>query len=277
MRRSLLSLTLISLVGPSCTERITAPEAVRLIEELESPRTSKDVRRLGSLLERKEWLKWGRQNPVIPGESVEVWRDGRLLSFRAHVIERVMPPVQLDSTDRCARATLDRRSALLWSETPGSGGIWLYTSGPSRPLGRDGLRMCSSLKLVGPEAILQLYPDLDDPDQDNWISESGQAEISPGIEVGTCDFFHPETLRSLRIEAGVSCVRTRHTISFRAVVERTGQTMSLDLARTVVDGIRYIVHCDGTGKFGAVDCRVRTPPYSEPFPFTVRVKERSPQ
>lgn len=260
-----VSVGLIAVIATACTERITAPEAVRAIEELESPRTSKDLRRLGNLFQRMDWLGRGPRSPTLSGDSVTVLRDGRPRVFRAHVIERVMPPVPLDSADRCAHATLERRSALLWTNAAGGGGIWMHGGDYQRPLGRFAGN-CSTLRLSGPEPSVILVPDVDEPDQNPWVSESGQGDISAGVAVGPCDFLDSSVVRELRTDGGVSCVRTRHTVTFHTVVKRGGRTERLELPPTQVDGLRYTIHCDARGLFIHDMCTPFDPHTRKPAP-----------
>jgi hypothetical protein len=263
MRRALLAFALIPLVGLSCTERISGPEAVRAIEELESARTVKDARRLRRLLDRIGWLAPVRDLRNLSFDTVAVRRDGQVHEYQVTVFERVMHPVQLDPRDRCASVSLDRRSALLWSEDRQALGMEFRGGDFTRPVG-PSRGNCSTLRLIGPEPFLLLAPDPDDPDQDGWQGESGHVDISPGVVVGNCEFLASDVLQHLREKMGVTCNLTRHTIAFSAVARRGDQTISVDLSPTEVLGIRYILHCDGSDPSVQDLCKKTDGPWLEP-------------
>lgn len=244
-----------------CEDRITGPEAVGIVEALESGFRSDSLMRRMYLSE----AMGGWSNVLSPlwnnsaaTTQLVVRRDGEPVEYRAIVFERVVvPPAGADTADRCAYAP--RRSLLLWRfGDPTEGAV--FTGGEfDRPLG-PAAGYCRNSGLPDPRPVLwmvRLPPDssagVGARDVIQWGAVAGVGDISPAEEEGDCGFSDDDA-RFLLEETGATCRRTSHRVRLRAQLRRSAQgrapadpgteRFTLEVPVTEVVGVRYTIHCD---------------------------------
>src|SRR5690606_2708358 len=107
------------------------------------------------------------------------------------------------------------------------------------------------------DPILLAYPSEDDAADLTWRGVSGTGYISPGRELGDCNFLSPEAVRVLAEDYAITCTRTEHEVEFDATLRRyapaateasepwptAGLPRSARLPPTTVQGIRYTIDC----------------------------------
>jgi hypothetical protein len=230
----------------ACGERISAPEAVELVDALEKS-TSPVAGPSGF------WEAMGYSPRVNPSRlhgtsTVVLRRDGRSLAYRAVVIERVMVPASGVDTTGCAGT---RWNLLLWRDADPPDGLSFGAGRFDLPLAR-GPRNCPGIRLVGPDPWLQLI----DADVSTGIATEGEGEVSPGAVAGECRFLAADAAGMMNDEYSITCALTRHTARFRFRVERFSRAIpgagpphaqgstDIELSPTEVLGIRYTIHCD---------------------------------
>lgn len=229
----------------ACADRLSAPEAARLVNALEGSLASDAKERPGRLEDRMGEI--GRNFSRLRGaSSVELHRDGHALTYRAVVFEYVMaPPAGLD-TSGCAGT---RWVAYFWRDGGLSDGLRFMGGQFRQRLAPP--RSCREVNYSDPQPSLLAYP----PDQNVWLATDGDGDISPGVVIGECAFLEPEAAGFLREERGITCALTRHRVRFRAQIQRDASPSPpsfafdpaisrVELGPTEVIGVRITVDCD---------------------------------
>lgn len=241
---SLLALTLT--VG--CSDRLTAPEAMRLVDILESSRSV-------SARELQREFFWDVQLALFGGHKSSlldaasqavVQRDGHGLTYRALVLEHV----------RLSHSELDclsgkRWSAILWSDDQQH---WVGLRG-----GDFGLRLDPRLHwrgdcdrvVEGPEPYLTAAHG-----DTSWVAADGEGDISANRVIGACPFLTSDAEAQL-CARGVTCELVGYTVRFAARLERSdyaGRLLpseqqvraDMQLSPANIIGVRLTIACDGT-------------------------------
>ena len=247
-----------------CRDRLTGPEAARLVDALESSLSTFDRKREQQFFwDRELALFGGHESSLLRDASaVVLHRDGHTLVYRGLVFESVRVP----TSDIDCMGT--RWSALLWPEgrdpvdVTFRGGRFDQRLVPQSPLCWDGYHFVT----IGPEPTV--YVASDDAHR-TWVSTDGEGDISPGIVMGECPFLAPESAHWLRDMRGMTCALTRYQVRFRAQLQRTDVSSSplvlegangsseIELTSTEIIGIRITFHCDGTERTNDVCPRKR--------------------
>lgn len=244
---SFLSITLCA----ACADRLSGPEAVRLVDAVASSRSPTAEER-----DQRAQVFWDMKLGMISSDHtssllrtasrVVIRRDGHPRTYHGVVFESVKVP---PSPQACLGTYWE---ALLWSEDERS---WVGLRG-----GDFGRRLdpeihwrsdCNHL-VSGPE------PWLDTTDDDTvWVANSGEGNISRGVVLGECPFLTPEAAAFLLEARGVTCDLTRHQVRFHARIQRASAmgkllvsertfTSEIELPPSEIIGIRITIHCDGT-------------------------------
>jgi hypothetical protein len=198
--------------------------------------------------------------------TVVLQRDGRSLTYRAVVIERVMVPASGVDATGCAGT---RWNLLLWRDGDPPDGLLFAAGRFDLPLA-PGPRNCPGVRLVGPDPWLRVI----EADLSTGIATEGEGNVSPGAVVGECAFLAADAAGLMNDEYGITCALTRHTARFRVRVQRvSGSTAGeparaaastvIELSPTIILGIRYTIHCDDRERiprFCASSLRTETKP-----------------
>jgi hypothetical protein len=205
----------------ACTDRLTAPEAVELVNKIEESLAPGGVpqRWLGDIW--KGDLRLGA--PLV---STELRRDGAKLPYRAIVFERVIVPAGHLANAVCAGT---RRAAYFWRAD--SDGVVFFPRGvfDQRLLPAS----CVADSVNRPTPIVTAIT----PGQGTGVQTTVDGDISPGVVTGACRFLEPEAERVLREEHGITCELTTHHVRFEA------QLIRLSLDSTHIIGVRYTINC----------------------------------
>lgn len=226
-----------------CSDRLTGPEAVRLVDALESASAAgPDERRIW--WDRLFGFEWRDElSRLHDVSSVVLTREGQSITYRALVIEAVR--VSMPPAFECA-ATY--RQALLWREGDRPEGVGFDGARFDKPLGTPTLWCAASNGFV----MRDLQPLLWASAGPGWYwhGTDGEGDVSPGVVIGDCLFLSSEGKESLLNLRGVTCEITRHRVRFRAKLGRSSparappDTFRVELAPTDIIGIRYTFHCD---------------------------------
>jgi hypothetical protein len=243
IRTLLAAATAAGALGTGCSDRLTAPEAMELVDSLEAAVSPQAEERRQHVLEGIIW-GWGDKLARIPSISqVHLRRDGRLASYRALVFERVMvPPGGIEDRSGCAGT---RWFAVLWREGEEPGVIGM-SGGQFRGPWVHGFHSCPDVYFSRPEPSLYFSPGQRAPAQSTLWATEGEGDISPGEVTGECGFLASEDTRLLQERYGITCAMTRHRVRFRVRLVGAGssETSVLDLEPTEVVGFRYTIQCD---------------------------------
>ncbi|MGH8544833.1 MAG: hypothetical protein ACREX3_14645, partial [Gammaproteobacteria bacterium] len=231
------------------TDRLTAPEAIELVNTVEQSLSSGAVpqRWVGAIVKSDLRL-------AAPLVRTDLRRDGEPLPYQAIVFERVVKPsVQLGNSI-CPGT---RRAAYFW-RADGDGVVFF----PQGSFDQDlvpPLRSClHDLRHVGEGAEPPPVVTAVTPDQAMWVQESVEGDISPGLGTGACRFLEPEAERRLRDEHGITCELTTHRVSLAARLHGYAvggsDSMRLDLDTTEIIGVRYTIDCDVATNKVSVPC-----------------------
>lgn len=232
---SLLGLT----VCTACTDRLSGPEAAELVTAVEYS-FSRDTgpRQLFMGVWEGDLRLRGAVSTAV------LWRDGRDLTYRSLVFERVVvPPSGLDDWN-CAGT---RRAAYFWRDGPERDGLAFRPEGSFDQRLVPGLSGCPGENIDRPRPMLEVVT----PNHQTWLPDSTEGDISPGVVIGACAFMEAESALFLREEYGITCETTRHRVRFSALVRnfasgRWPDSSRVDLPSTEIVGVRYTIHCDGT-------------------------------
>ena len=218
----------------ACTERLTAPEAVELVNTLE------ESQRLGEV--------WRSDLRLTAALTVDLERDGDSLPYRAIVFERVVVPGQLVSAN-CAGT---RRSAHFWR--PDGEGVAFFPDGAFDQRLVPALGTCQRDSLDRSSPLVTVVT----PSRGPWLQSSVEGEIEPGTVTGPCRFLEPEAERVLREEHGITCELTSHRVRLGALlVAQAGagpDSLRFDLDADQVVGVRYMIDCDAARSKASVPC-----------------------
>ena len=249
-----------------CTDRITAPEAIRLFNAIE-PGLSRDTLMQQSHLSGalSGILGFLLDTGAPPPYTVTVLLDGRPVEYHAIAFERnAIPPPALSPGGKCSFAPL--RTLLLWRLGEVADGFYLEGRDYRAPL-REGPTRC-------PEALVPTYA-ADSPPwlymsrlvldsaggvprdpRLAWASVSGTASVSPGEDVGDCRL-SPDDARTVYEQTSATCRRATYQVRFRAIMRQVAlggepyhrrpvgtATLTVELPETEVIGVRYTLHCD---------------------------------
>ncbi len=271
-RPNLLRLaSLVSLaVCTNCADRLSGPEAVRLVEALESSDTAAVASDTTTAGQRAAWQSWwdislghlgdGTLLPLLRAASTVVLRrDGRPLTYRGFVFENVtVPPSECFGT---------RRLAVLWTGDDYRSALVFSGADFSRRIEPAHWRLdCNHAPLSAPEPQLTVS---------GWAGSDGEGDISRGVVISECPFLTPGAAGLLRERHSITCEVTRHQVRFRArlhqradgfgrpLVPERPDTSEVELPSSEIIGIRLTVYCDGTERTDRRCPRKRRP--SEPL------------
>ncbi len=232
-----------AIVSAGCVDRLSGPEAIKLVDALESARTpSGDERRIWwDRLFGFEWRdELARLHDV---SSVELTRKGQSIAYHALVIEAVrasMPPVF-----ECA-ATY--RQAMLWRDGDQPEGVEFAGGRFDLPVGTPVEWCVASSGFVMRDLQPVLWASVGPAH--HWRGTEGEGDISPGVVIGGCAFLSSEGNELLLNTRGVTCEITRYRVSFRGKLGQFApagappDTFRVELSPTDIVGIRYTFHCD---------------------------------
>lgn len=220
--------------GTGCSDRLTGPETVQLVDTLERALSPESQERRGHALEALMW-GWGDKLARIPGISqVYLQRDGQRTPYHALVFERVMvPPAGIEDRSGCAGP---RWFVLFWREGDKPEVVSLR-GGQFRGPWVQGFHSCPDVYFMRPEPSLY---------SGDWWASDGDGDVSPGVVTGACAFLTPEDARVLLDARGITCDMTHHRVRFHVRLMRAGsrETSDLDLPPADAIGFRYTIHCD---------------------------------
>jgi hypothetical protein len=239
-------------VCAACTDRLSAPEAIELVNTVEEALATRGVpeRWLGDIW--KSDLRLGA--PLV---RTELRRDGAPLLYRAIVFERVVKPSGQFENSICAGT---RRAAYFWRAD--SDGAVFFPEGPFDQRLVPALARCLGEDVQQPAPLVSAIT----PGHRLWIQASVEGDISPGVVTGACRFLEPEAERYLRDEHGITCELTTYRV--RLVARLHGyalagsDSMRLALDTTEIIGVRYTIDCDAAKSKSSVPCvgpSVRSP------------------
>jgi hypothetical protein len=260
-------LSVISLVSlaicTACADRLSGPEAVRLVDALESSDTT--------TASQRAWQTWwditlghigdGTLMPLLRAAStVVVRRDGRPLVYRGFVFENVRVP-----PSDCLGALLQ---AVLWTGDDYKSSVDFSGTDFSRPIepGAHWRFDCNHAPISAPEPKLGVS---------GWAASYGEGDISRGVVIGECPFLTPGAAELLRERRSARCDLTRHQVRFHARLQQRADAFGRPLASGLSDssdiellpseivGIRITIYCDGTERTDRQCPRKRRP--SEPL------------
>ena len=240
-----------------CSDRLTAPEAVRLVDALESSHRVDAVPGWWDFLFGSDWLSIVSRAREL--STVQVLLNGQPRTYHALVFERVLAPV---AEVPCAGT---RRWLFLWREGDKPDGIGLAGGRFDERFGIP-MKWCTDQHgwyMDGPEPTLWRVRPPDDPHGNGWRASDGEGEIKPGVVAGGCVFLTPEAERVLRDQRRMSCEVTRHQVWFRGELRRWAPAppgkplttsepdplLRVELSSTEIMGVRYTVHCDVDSMF----------------------------
>ena len=218
----------------ACTDRLTAPEAMELVNTVEESLASGGVPQLWLGNIWKSDLRLGA--PLV---STDLRRDGRRLTYRAIVFERVVKASGETGNSNCPST---RRAAYFWRSD--SDGVVFFPEGLFDQRLVPVLRSCVD---TGFETSMPFVTAIT-PDQGMWIQASVEGDISPGVVTGPCRFLEREAERFLREEHGITCELTTHRVRLGARLDGYAvagpDKLRLDLDTTEIIGVRYTIDCD---------------------------------
>lgn|SRR5574341_353809 len=232
-------------VCAACTDRLTAPQAVELVNTVEASLAPGGVpqRWLGDVW--KSDLRLG-----APLARTDLRRDGEKLPYRAIVFERVVLPSGHVENSACAGT---RRVAYLWRAD--SDGVVFFPGGVFDQRLVPALAGCRGESVDEPTPLLTAIS----PDHVTWMQASVEGDISPGVVTGACRFLEPEAERVLREEHGITCELTRHRVRLDARLRGDAMggldSLRLDLDPTEIIGVRYTINCDAAKSNSSVPCQ----------------------
>jgi hypothetical protein len=238
-----LGLALLTLTA--CTDRLTAPEAQAILDAVEQPLGSREMSR--RLWERMGWADGLMR--LHTSSRVLVRRDGRELAYAGVVFERLMVPASGSRRSPCLGP---RWSLFLWRGDEHPEGLSLTGGRFDRALSSGG-GMCPDVDFIDPAPFAAWYPPEGPGDRGGgWVSAAGRGEITPGVDVGPCDFLAAADAEELYRSIGVTCRVTRHRVYLRSTLhpvatdgglDRWGGTMEVQVAPVEVLGVRYTIEC----------------------------------
>ena len=239
-----------------CSDRLTAPEAVQVVDALESAlKPGTDISRTPGwwdFLFGAGWLSIASQAREL--STVQVLLDGQPKTYHALVFERVLAPL---AEVPCAGT---RWWVFLWREGDKADGIGFAGGRFDARIGMP-MKSCTDQHawyMDGPEPSLWRAPPPNDPHLNGWRGTDGEGDIKPGVVTGECVFLTPAAERVLRHQRGMSCEVTRHQVWFRGELRRwapaprgkplttfePGPPLRVELPPTEIIGVRYTVHCE---------------------------------
>jgi len=218
-------------VCAGCTDRLTAPQAIALVNTVDESLASGKVpqRWLGAIW--KTDLRLG-----APLMRTELRRDGTPLPFRAIVFERIVKPSGHLPDSFCAGT---RRAAYFWRAD--SDGVVFF------PEGLFDQRLVPALAGCQAAEGQQTVPLVNaaTPGQGQWIQAFAQGEISPGVVTGACRFLQPEAERILRDQHGITCELASYRVRFVALLHgftsAGSDSLRFALDTTEIIGVRYTI------------------------------------
>jgi hypothetical protein len=223
----------------ACSDRLTAPEAVELVNSVEESLAP------GGTPQR--WLGDVWKSDVrlgAPLGTTALRRDGEKVLYQAIVFERVVIPSGQVGDKRCAGT---RRAAYFWRAD--SDGVVFFPGGVfDQRLLPANCNVDQSTPAV--TAIT--------PNGGTWIPASVEGDISPGVVTGSCRFLEAEAERFLREEHGITCELTNHRV--RLAARLLGYTVAgpdstrLALDTTEILGVRYTINCDAAASKSTGPC-----------------------
>ena len=237
---SFLSVTICA----ACTDRLTAPEAVELVNTVEASLAPGGTpqRWLGGVW--KSDLRLG-----APLGTTALRRDGDTLRYRAIVFERVVILSGQLGEQVCAGT---RRAAYFWLAD--SNGVVFFPGGVFDQRLVPALGSCLSESVDAAVTAIT-------PDHTTWIQASVEGDISPGVVTGACRFLEPEAERVLRDDHGITCQLTNHRVRFAAQLSGHAlgglDSMRLALDATEILGVRYTINCDAVRSKISAPCANR--------------------
>ena len=237
---SFLSVTICA----ACTDRLTAPEAVALVNTVEESLAPGGTpqRWLGDVW--KSDLRLG-----APLARIALRRDGEKVVYRAIVFERVVLPSRDLENPACAGT---RRAAYFWLAD--SNGLVFFPGGVFDQRLVPALGSCQR---EGADPLVSAIT----PHHGTWSQASAEGDISPGVVTGPCRFLEPQAEGVLRTEHGITCELTNHRVRFAAQLLGHGlagpDSMRLALDTTEIPGVRYTINCDAAASKFTGPCEHR--------------------
>lgn len=220
----------------ACAERLTAPEAVELVNTLE------ESQRLGDV--------WRSDRRLTAALTIDLRRNGDSLPYRALVFERVVLPGEAVHAN-CAGT---RRSAHFWR--PDGEGVAFFPEGAFDQRLVPALGTCQQDSLGRASPLVTAVS----PSREPWIQSSVEGEIEPGRVTGPCRFLEPEAERVLRDEHGINCELTSHRVRLGALLlSQAGgaqDSLRFDVDADAIVGVRYTIDCDAARSKASVPCAV---------------------
>ena len=241
MRESrVFAATLSVVLTAACSDRLTAPQAVELVNTVEESRAS------GGASQR--WLGgiWTSDLRLGAALTTELRRDGDRLHYRAIVFERVVVPGRLGNSI-CAGT---QRSAYFWRE---GDGVVFFPEGVFDQRLVPALASCQESKTDSSMPLVTAVT----PGHGAWIQASVEGEITPGVVTGSCRFLELEAERVLREEHGITCELTNHRVRMSALLRDAvagSDSLRLILDSTDIIGVRYTINCDAAKSQFSVPC-----------------------
>jgi hypothetical protein len=207
--------------------------------------------------EERLWQRMGYQLELATQQRanrVEVRWDLHSRRYSAVVIERVLLRTWDEPPGTCAGP---ERSLALWTRGERPTGIVLSGYRFEQALGGPAHCLAVGSRVEMPDPILLAYPSEGDAVDLNWRGVSGTGYVSPGRELGPCDFLSPEAVSALAEGYAITCTRTEHEVEFDATLRRyapaggeprvsgavAGLPRRVRLPPTRVQGIRYTIDC----------------------------------
>ena len=207
----------------ACTDRLTAPQAVALVNTIERSLSEGESpeRWLGEI-----WKGDVRLGALAP---ITLRRDGEQRSYQAVVFERVM----LGEDD--AKGCGGTRRAAYFKGANDDGAVFF-------PAGWFDQRLVGCIdgsRTRAPAAQVVT------PEHPFWYVESLAGDISPGVVTGPCGFLAAGSEVTLRAEHGISCETTRHRVWLAIQLQGADgtQRMRLETDTTEIMGVRYTIDC----------------------------------
>jgi hypothetical protein len=249
-----------------CTDRLTAPEAIRLFNAMEPGLSRDTVMQQFYLSGALQGLLGDlRDLRAPPPYAVTVLLDGRPVAYHALVFDRnPIPPPDLSPGGKCR--FVPTRTLILWRLGEVADGFYLSGRDYSAPL-REGPTRCPEAVMSTDAAdmppwlhmfrlVLDSAGGVRSRPPMAWASVSGTANVSPGEDAGDCGLT-PEDARAVYEWTSATCRRATYRVRFRATLRqadlRAGPydqrtvgtaTLTVELPETEVIGGRYTLHCD---------------------------------